>query len=102
MANVLLHVHQGTRVVCSLVNLAAVDAHGEILKPKKTYILSRYLVTDPGFGVHSRYHIRLDQHSNVNLISEPFVDRVFNLRAPHEIPRTQNCIGSLYGCILLM
>lgn len=88
-------------MVCSLANLAAVDAYGETLKPKKTYMFSRYLVAEPGFGVHDRFHIRLDEHSTVNLMSEPFVDRVFNLCSPNEIPRSPTSLGSIYGCIFI-
>lgn len=83
-----------------MANLAVVDVHGQTLKPKNTYMFSRYFVSEPGFGVHSRFHIRLDEYSHVYLISEPFVDRVFNLRAPSDIPRSGNCDGAIYGCSL--
>lgn len=84
-------------MVCSLVTQTAVDVHGQILQPERTYVVSRYLVTEPGHGIHHRFHLRFDELTNVDLISDSFVDRVFSLRVPTEIPTCLSFVGSIYG-----
>lgn len=84
-------------MLCKLVTDKAVDVHGQILKPKRTYMFTRYLVTSPGHDVHPEFHIRLDELTSVDLIVEPFIDRVYNLRSPSDIPAYRSFAGSLYG-----
>ena len=93
---------KGTRVMCKLMSDKSVDVHGQIISPKRTYMFSRYLVTSPGFGVHPEFHIRLDELTSVDLIVEPFVDRVFNLRCPSDIPAYRSFAGSIYGAIFFI
>lgn len=88
--------------MCCLVTPNAVEVHGQVISPGRTYVLSRYLVTEPGLGVHDRFHLRLDELTSVDLISVPFADRVFNLRAPSEIPTCVTFAGTIYGLLILL
>lgn len=81
----------------SLANLKAVAVHGHMLSEKKTYMVSRYSIAEPGFGFHNRFHILFDELTSVEGVDEPFVDRVFSLRTPTNLPTCRNFIGTIYG-----
>lgn len=87
-------------MVCSLVTRSAVDVHGQIITPGRTYSVSRYSVAEPGMGVHHRFHIRFDELTSVDVVPKPFVDRVFNLRGPAEVPASLMFVGNIYGEVL--
>lgn len=82
---------------CSLVTPTAIDVYGQIILPRRKYVVSRYLVAEPGYGIHHSFHLRFDELTGVELVDEPFVDRVFNLRIPAEIPTSITYLGTLYG-----
>lgn len=84
-------------MVCSLVTPTAIDVYGQIILPRRKYYVSRYLVAEPGYGIHQSFHLRFDELTGVELSEDPFVDRVYNLRIPAEIPTCLTYLGTLYG-----
>lgn len=68
-----------------------------MFSPRRSYRVSRYLVSEPEFGFHHRFHIRFDEDTSVIRTNDPYVDRVFNLRAPTDIPACKSLIGTIYG-----
>lgn len=92
---------QGTRTLVSIVNHDAVIKHGHMMEEKKTYILSKYSVAEPGYGIHDRFHVRLDKDTEVKVVNTPFVDRVFSLRTPSDLPTDETYVGSIYGYVII-
>lgn len=88
---------QGTRILCSVVPRAAVEVHGQAIFPKRTYLVSHFNVVRPGFGLHNRFHLLFDESTTFALMYEPFVERVVNLRAPTDMPKSVAFVGSIYG-----
>lgn len=84
-------------MVCSLVTPNAFDVHGQIITPRRKYVVSRYLVAEPGFDIHHRFHLHFDELASLGLVDAPFVDSVFNLCIPLEIPTCLTYVETIYG-----
>lgn len=88
---------QGTRVLCSVMTHEALAVLGHMLSSRKTYMVSSFSVAEPGYGIHSRFHILFDEKTIIKHVSAPFVDRVFDLRTPSDLPTSQIDGGIIYG-----
>lgn len=83
--------------------LATVKSHNGVaslptmLKESCSYSISRFIVSDGGLGVNPRFHILLDEFAGVRELSLPFVDRVFNLRCPSDVPGGNFSSATLVG-----
>ena len=88
---------QGSRILCTLNTHEAVAVHGNRLLPKNTYEVSHFFVAEPGLGIHTRFHLLFDEDTSIKVVSARFVDRVFNLRTPSDLPTCPTFLGNLYG-----
>lgn len=83
--------------------LALVRTHDDmvslpsILKESSSYSISPFIVNNGGFCVHPRLHIVLVEFPGVRTLFIPFVDHVFNLRCPSDVPSGNFSCGALVG-----
>lgn len=83
-------------MLASVRTLNGMLALTNMIKEQCSYSVSRFLVNEGGFCIHPRVHMLLDEFSVVRNLSTPFVDRVYNLRCPCDVP------GGNFSCRLLV
>lgn len=80
----------------------ALAVHGHLLSPQKTFKISGFSIAEPGFAFHSRFHILLDEKTTIEEVSVRFVDRVFNLQCPSDLPTYEIYGGNIFGTIFCL
>ena len=70
-----------------------------VVSQGSSYRISRFLVKGPGLGAHPLFHFEVDEMSGFEQVSIPWVDRVFNLHCPSDIPRMHRKITGFIGVL---
>lgn len=84
-------------MLATVRSLNGVASLPSMLKESHSYSICRFIVSDGGYCVNPRFHLDLDEFTGVRELSIPFVDRVFNLRCPSDVPGGNFSCGTLVG-----